>query len=197
MIKTFCDRCHNELTRNVVQDRLVFRRDGTTFGFSAEVIVSKNDVANDGDLCLDCLLKMLTTVPKKPRKPRSDKGSHKGQTAEQVASSIIDKITPELQELEEGLNSEGLTLIKPAKKRGKRTIPGKPDISTFTIKTPAPSSSNLHYTLSLEGVGVACLTLKEGVKEMLALSGIDQQYIEDAPESEGKKLLLEILKEKS
>ena len=191
MIKTFCDRCHNELTRNVVQDRLVFRRDGTTFGFSAEVIVSKNDVANDGALCLDCLLKMLTTVPKKPRKPRSDKGSHKGQTAEQVASSIIDKITPELQELEEGLNSEGLTLIKPAKKRGKRTIPGKPDISTFSVSV---GQGDQPHTLRLGEVAVSSTTLREGVADLLGLCGIDQKYVEETPESEGKRNLLDILK---
>ncbi len=65
MKKIFCDVCKEELTRNVVQDRLVVRRDDTTKGFSLEVMVSKNDVSNSGDLCLDCLLKMLNQKPKR------------------------------------------------------------------------------------------------------------------------------------
>ena len=177
-IKVFCDVHKGEITGTNVgkEDWIVEVGD-----FSARVTVDKCGADNDGDLCLDCLLKMLNQKPKRKyeRKPKAEE---------------IKVITPELQEMEEGLNSEGLTLLKPAKKRSKKTIPGKPDISTFTIKTPAPSSSNPHYTLSLEGVGVACLTLKEGVKEMLTLSGIDQAYVEDAPESEGKRNLLDIIK---
>ncbi len=196
MIIYKCDLCGKELTRNVVSDRLMVDQGD----FHAEVMISKKDVTNQGDLCLSCLILMLTTTPKKPRKPRSDKGSHKLKPiAEQVASTIIDKITPEKQK--EVFESEKpLKLYEGKRKAGKREAAinadkiTKPDISTFSIKTPEPNSSNPHYTLSLEGVGFACLTLREGVTEMLVMSGIDQKYVEAQPDSEGKRNLLDILK---
>ena len=61
MRKVFCDVCERELTRNMVTEKLVV----TDGGFSAEVIVSKDGVSNEGDLCYDCLLSMLTTKPKR------------------------------------------------------------------------------------------------------------------------------------
>ena len=70
MIKTFCDVCKKELTRNIVAERLVV----TSGVFSAEVIITKDKTVNDGDLCLECLLKMLNQKPKRKyeRKPKTE-----------------------------------------------------------------------------------------------------------------------------
>ena len=57
MVKSFCDVCKNELTRNVVSDPLVVEQGD----FKAEVKV--NPV--NADLCLDCLMKMLNAKPKR------------------------------------------------------------------------------------------------------------------------------------
>ena len=66
----------------------------------------------------------------------------------------------------------------------------KPDISTFLIRTLSPG---LGYTLSIGGFKITAETLKDGVIELLSTLGIDQAYIENAPDSEGRRTLLEIL----
>jgi len=64
------------------------------------------------------MVKPVKKIEKKQKKSRADKGgTHRKPTAKPVVT-----ITPELQEMEEGLNSEGLTL-----KEGDNL----PDISSF------------------------------------------------------------------
>ena len=130
------------------------------------------------EICNVCQAKEDSKHKPRERKPKTE-------------AEPITVITPELQELEEGLNSEGLTLLKPAKKRGKRTIPGKPDISTFSVSV---GQGDQPHTLRLGEVAVSSTTLREGVADLLGLCGIDQKYVEETPESEGKRNLLDILK---
>lgn len=92
--------------------------------------------------------------PPTPRKPRSDRGTHRGREAEAEAHTH-----------------------------------GSIDISTFKMKTDKDG-----YTLSLGDVSVVALTLKEGVRDLFASHGIDQEYVESSPDSEGKQHLLDILK---
>ena len=61
MNRVYCDVCKKELTCNVVLDRLKVK----VGGFMAEVFVSKNGNANEGDLCKPCLLKALNIKPKR------------------------------------------------------------------------------------------------------------------------------------
>lgn len=61
MIKTFCDICGEELSRNVCVERLIVSQGD----FKAEVLISKSGTSNEGDLCYDCLLKMLNNKPKR------------------------------------------------------------------------------------------------------------------------------------
>jgi len=219
MIIYKCDQCHQELTRNMVSERLVVEQGH----FIAEVVVSKDNVSNDGDLCYDCLIKMLTTTPKKPRKPRSDKGSHKekkpspepitGTISERKkrpdlimedTSEIGDKIQPEPVLLPVETKTiervfEPIVEVK-AKRKTKEGILERggasllPDISTFTIKSPEPGMPQLS-TLSIGEVAVLSKTLREGVTELLGTLGIDREYVEAQAESEGKRNLLDILKE--
>ena len=62
MIKVFCDVCKNEIRRNVVHERYrpaKYFRDALT-NVQAEVVVTIEKVANKGDLCLPCLISVLT-----------------------------------------------------------------------------------------------------------------------------------------
>ena len=74
-IKKFCDICRKEMPRNMVTERLIVqslsKKGG---GFSAEVIVTKNETDDDGDLCFDCLMGMLNQKPKRKyiRKPKAE-----------------------------------------------------------------------------------------------------------------------------
>jgi hypothetical protein len=61
MIKVFCDVCGKPLERNMVDERLIVE----SGEFKAEVLIEKNGTSNEGDLCLDCLLKMLNQKPKR------------------------------------------------------------------------------------------------------------------------------------
>ena len=73
--KTFCDICGNELTRNMVTDILIVESASTAGGgFSAEVLISRNGTTNVGDLCYDCLLRILNKKPKRKyvRKPKTE-----------------------------------------------------------------------------------------------------------------------------
>lgn len=68
-----------------------------------------------------------------------------------------------------------------------------PDISTFSVTIG--QGDELHQ-IHLGAQVVGCATLKEGTQQILAKFGIDQQFVEDAPESEGKRNLLDILNTK-
>lgn len=57
VIKHFCDVCGMVIERNFVSDRLV-RRKGRV---SVEVMVTIDNVANKGDICLPCLLDVLNS----------------------------------------------------------------------------------------------------------------------------------------
>ncbi len=202
MIKTFCNECKNEVTRNMITEPLVITSSKFQIAVGVTVYVKDEHPA----LCCDCLISMLTTEPKKPRKPRSDKGSIKRPKTEQIKT-----ITPELREMEEGLNSEGLTLVRKLEpeieqvltkriRKAKVELPevtdkkGSPDISTFSIKTPEPGTDD-PYTLSLGGHTVVSRMVKDSVTELMGIWNIDQAFVENAPDSEGKRNLLDILRE--
>ena len=68
---------------------------------------------------------------------------------------------------------------------------GLPDISTFSYKVPERDTKP--YTLSLGGHSVIAMILRDGVAELMEHYGIDQKYIESASQSEGKRLMLNIL----
>ena len=57
MIKHYCDICEKEVHRNYVSDRLKMKLEG----FEVEVMVTKDNTTNSGELCRDCLLKILRT----------------------------------------------------------------------------------------------------------------------------------------
>jgi len=56
MIKYFCDVCGNEIKRNYADERLC-RRLGD---FGVEVLVSFRGISNKGEICLHCLMEVLT-----------------------------------------------------------------------------------------------------------------------------------------
>lgn len=59
MIKTFCDGCGTEIDRNYITTRLRKSMHLEGKKFTVEVIVSKDNVINEGDICLACLFKVL------------------------------------------------------------------------------------------------------------------------------------------
>lgn len=187
VIIRFCDACGKELT-----GRLTYR---------TCPICGK-------DVCLSCIEK--ENAKHKPRERKQKVEQTLGETFASPVSVIYDikrihrpaEVSPELREMEDGLNAEGLTLVQETepKKRGKppKNKPTevieitKPDLSTFTIKTPE-SGSKEPYTLSLGEASISSMTLKEGITELLAVLGITREDIEFTPESDGKKLLLGVL----
>jgi hypothetical protein len=59
MIKHYCDGCGKEIERNYTSNRL---RKSLHLGihlFVIEVIVSQDQVSNKGDICVDCLMKVI------------------------------------------------------------------------------------------------------------------------------------------
>ena len=59
MIKMFCDACGAEIKRNVVTQRVRRRRTFDAMPVMAEVIVTINSVINAGQLCEECLFRVL------------------------------------------------------------------------------------------------------------------------------------------
>lgn len=143
--------------------------------------------------------------PVAPRKTRSDKGSHKPKPEQAAATIQTQEETPTPEKAVSSskkkakqiiplvnLSDEGLAVsVEPLSVSGLKRE-GLPDISTFSIKSPEPGTPNISI-LTIGEVAVACKTLTMGVKELLGACGIDQKYIEDAPDSEGKRNLLDIL----
>lgn len=171
--KTYCALCSKELKRNVTQDRLVVEFKG----FRAEVVITKDDSTSDSDLCLECLLNALNAKLKRKyiRKPKT--------VPEQVSVPGAAPIQAQTK--------------KPTSKRAAINYPladGKPDISTFSLKTRQGNNPNeFSYDFSLGEVTVSHFKLKDGVIELLNLAGITQADVEDAPDSEGKRQILGIL----
>ncbi len=66
------------------------------------------------------------------------------------------------------------------------------DISTFKTKV---GQDGKDHEVSMGGVGIVCGNLKKGCQDLLLALNIDQAYVENAPDSDGKKLLLSILQE--
>ena len=95
-------------------------------------------------------------------------------------------------------------IIKPVAPRKTRSDKGMtrtgtitviPDlISTFKIKTPALETDD-DFILSIGEVHMTYATLRQGTIELLAMAGISQQDIESAPDTQGKRDLLDILAE--
>lgn len=54
--KWFCDGCGTEITRNYVSKRLQRKRGR----FVAEVMVHTDGTSNKGDICLRCLMDVIT-----------------------------------------------------------------------------------------------------------------------------------------
>ena len=54
-IKLYCDMCNKEIGRNYISERFkpwIYRNNTN---FSAEVIITKNKITNQSELCLDCV----------------------------------------------------------------------------------------------------------------------------------------------
>lgn len=66
-------------------------------------------------------------------------------------------------------------------------------ISTFYVVTGQDGKS---HTLNMGGTFVSNKTLRAGAKELLGLTGLTEEDIKGAPESEGKRNLLNILNPK-
>jgi hypothetical protein len=246
MIKVFCDLCKNEITGENV-GRGGWRVESGSF--VARVTVYKDSNEDGGDLCLDCLLKMLNQKPKrKYDKKKKPVDLSIDFPIEIPKFSTVSKKGPELREMEDGLNSEGLTLLRTAGKilgnaMVRRTDPlktpvfppevippeplsqfsitqvvesrepvianikkrtrkarkatgsplDKPDISTFSVTI---GQDDKPHQLKMGEVAVASVTLKEGALCLLKAYHIDQAYVEDAEDSEGKRNLLDILNAK-
>ena len=136
-VRTFCDLCGKPLTRNMVTDRLMVEQGH----FRAEVLVSKDGDTTDGDLCCDCLIKILTTPPKKPRKSRSDKGSHKPKL--EPIPSIKGKVNKRVPEVTDS------------------------KIDNLTIHTPTGLYGDNDYRVSIAGSEASGISLRLTVMEAL------------------------------
>ncbi len=66
------------------------------------------------------------------------------------------------------------------------------DISTFKTKVGQDGGD---YEVSMGGIGIVCGNLKRGCHDLLLALNIDEEYVENSPDSDGKNLLLSILKE--
>lgn len=144
----FCDRCKKEIQRNVVSDRLIVEKGD----FKAEVEVCRKDafvgreeepkmVSNDrGDLCLSCLLEMLNSKPKRKYVRK--------QSAEQLATSIIDRVMPELNienpQATSALNTPEQAVTEKVRKKARKVTekpsvmpePGDKETEHLTIRVP-------------------------------------------------------------
>ena len=145
------------------------------------------------EICLSCIDK--ANSKHKPRKkveqvsPPVEEGTEPPPTIPETATGASDAIERALPPTGEPL---GFGTSK--KKRGRpKKESKKPDISTFSIKTPEPGSDE-PYIFSCEGFVTHAQSLIEGVTHLLRDMGIDQKYIDDSPESQGKRELLAILK---
>ena len=60
MIRRYCDRCGNQITRNAVSQRIkreLYDAPGRIYG--VEVMVAVNRVWNHGDLCEGCVVEVV------------------------------------------------------------------------------------------------------------------------------------------
>ena len=89
----------------------------------------------------------------------------------------------------------GTEAEKPKRDRHKKTpVEGTKtsvDISTFSVKV---GQGEWLSQVGLEGQVIGCESLLEGVMQILAKFSIDQKYVEDAPDSTGKREMLAILR---
>ena len=115
--------------------------------------------------------------------------------------------TPEPPPVTPGLATESIIPIPgsiPSKTEGRRKkdkkidiSQGVPDISTFELRVASDTIEG-GYTpnqMSMAGISIPCVNLKLGALKLLGRLGIDQKYVEDAPDSQGKRELLAILTE--
>lgn len=72
MIKHFCDCCGNEITdENEIPIKFIAKRTSSTkvkkkIELTVTMIVSKNDVANDGDFCKYCAFDAVKYLDDRP-----------------------------------------------------------------------------------------------------------------------------------
>ena len=123
------------------------------------------------------------TKPAAPRKRRSDAGTTREKPKVEQAS----------------ISGEPETSISQVEEPEQVSTPPmddvpqvwKPDISTFKVKTGLEGGKSRVY---LGPNTIWCDTLRDGVLQLLTEAGIDQKFVEDAPDSNGKRDLLTILK---
>lgn len=65
MIRYFCDGCGKQIGRNFVSQRFkpckyFAPAEAPAVNFEAEIIVKTNGCANDGHICKDCLIALVT-----------------------------------------------------------------------------------------------------------------------------------------
>lgn len=59
--KYYCDICEKEIQRDCVGERFKPWLYAGSANWSAEVMIAKNNVWNDGMICMDCLRKILAS----------------------------------------------------------------------------------------------------------------------------------------
>ncbi len=168
--KQFCDdTCKKVVTRNMVTDPLVVK-----WG-NFKAVVTVTSTQPDPALCSDCLITALTAKPKRAyvRKQKAIGGGTAGQGEGGAA----------IQTKGESIHVQKGALATSTEK-------GKPDISTFAIKTGMKGEWN---KMSMAGVETQSFNLKDGANYLLATLGLDQAYVEASPDSEGRRNLLDIL----
>lgn len=83
MIKHYCDVCGKELDRNYVSDRLI-----RTMGkVKTEVMVSIDGAWNHGDICLVCLMNVLTAGKVDPKWDKANEAETKWVSCSEVNAS--------------------------------------------------------------------------------------------------------------
>jgi len=143
MIKVFCDLCKKELTRNMVAQRLAVK----SGNFTAEVIISKKGIANEGDLCLDCLLKMLKQKPKRKYE--------KKQKTEQVSNPPVEPVIEKIKK----------TRGRPSTKQNPEITDRKGD--KLIIHVPSGLGNDTEYNVNIAGSEATGETLKQTISKAL------------------------------
>jgi len=59
LIKHYCDGCNKEIDRNYIDKRLRKSLRIGNHSFVIEVMVDKDQVSNQGDICYNCLMKVI------------------------------------------------------------------------------------------------------------------------------------------
>ena len=157
--------------------------------FEATVHISKNGEEYEGDLCYSCLLDMLAPKPKRKYERKSK--------PEQVSLPLVPtEVVREPASVQQPAEKAGDSPATKSKNKP-RNIDGVTkttvDISTFLGSVGLEQKDDEPYTLKLGEVVVTSMTLTGGIDELFEACGIDEKFVSDAPDSQGKRELQAIL----